>query len=101
MDKKLTLKTGETYEFELDNLGGAGYSWVTDENNEKVTSVEMSSAVTEKEISKAPVGGSVKIKVVIKALTEGQSHILLLQKRIWEKGVAPVKTVTIDVSVKH
>lgn len=100
MEKKITLKPGETYSFELDNLGGAGYSWITDENNEKVTLVKITSGVTEKEVNKMPVGGSITIKVTVMALAEGRSHIRLSQKRIWEEGVAPAKTVAIDVLVK-
>lgn len=101
MEKKITLKPGEVHSFKIDNLGGAGYSWVVEENNEKVTSVKFTSFLTQKEVNKLPVGAGIKIKVTVEALVEGQSRIRLSQKKNWEQQVAPMKTVELDVAVKN
>jgi predicted secreted protein len=100
MQKNITLRVNQTYSIELENLGGAGYSWVVEGNNEKITSVKIEAGITAEDVKKMPVGGSIKVKVIIKAISEGTSHISLLQKRIWETNIAPIKKVELNVSVK-
>lgn len=98
MEKKITLKMNEVFQLQLDSLGGAGYSWVVTENNETVTSVTMT---TEEGAGtkKRPPGAAIKLKVKIRGLKPGNSHITLVQKRVWETDTAPADTCRIIVTV--
>ncbi|MCF3110165.1 protease inhibitor I42 family protein [Niabella sp. CC-SYL272] len=98
MEKKIALKVNEIFQLQLDSLGGAGYSWVMEQNNEKVTAVELSGS-ERAPVKNAPVGGSLVTNVIIKGVAAGRSSIRLVQRRIWETDQAPLKTVLIEVVV--
>ncbi|WP_018630341.1 protease inhibitor I42 family protein [Niabella aurantiaca] len=98
MKKKITVKVNETFQLQLESMGGAGYSWVLEQNNEDITRVVIKGAGQTRPKG-APVGGSHKTDVAIKGLKPGTSHIRLVQKRIWETEEAPLKTLDCRVTV--
>lgn len=98
MKKKITLKVNEAFQLQLEGMGGAGYSWVVEQNNGNITGVEISGS-TRKPEKGVPVGGSRKTDITIRGLKPGVSHIRLVQKRIWETEEAPLKTRDYQVTV--
>jgi len=97
MEKKINLGVNKVFRLQLDSMGGAGYSWMVEQNDEAVTEVTIGGNVREPRKG-TPVGGSSKTKVTIKGLKAGTSHIRLIQKRIWE-AEAPLKVKELLVSV--
>ncbi|MBZ4189745.1 protease inhibitor I42 family protein [Niabella beijingensis] len=98
MEKKIRLQAGETFLLQLDSLGGAGYTWIVEQNDERTTRVELSGA-GQAPRKKDPIGGSSITTVTITAVSKGTSSIKLVQKRPWEADQPPLKTVRIGVTV--
>ncbi|ANH82856.1 hypothetical protein A8C56_19365 [Niabella ginsenosidivorans] len=99
METTVILKVNKERSFRLENRGGAGYSWVVEANNEKVTRVTTAMADSGEVPGKKPVGGSSIVVLTIRGLTKGTSRIQLVQKRIWEEGVPPLNTYIYNVTV--
>lgn len=98
MEKELSLHIGETVQLQLKSLGGAGYSWVVEQNDEQVTNIKLT-GTTKTPGKKDPVGGSSVTNIVIKGIGKGVSSIKLTQKRIWETGQEPLETIVIEATV--
>ena len=96
-DKKIELAPGEVYTVEVASLGSAGYSWLTTKNNEEVAHI---SFTTIENKGNKTIGGSVKMRIAIKALKKGTSEIKLEHKRSWEKEVPPIDSLELKVVVK-
>ncbi|SDC85641.1 protease inhibitor I42 family protein [Niabella drilacis] len=97
--RTINLKTGAVYSLQLDSLGGAGYSWVVEQNNESVAAIRFHTLATPDAIRKSGIGGAVKVEVVIKGLQPGNAHVRLAQKRVWETEEKPLAIEELLVTV--
>ncbi|MGJ7030762.1 protease inhibitor I42 family protein [Niabella hirudinis] len=97
--KTINLKTGALHSFKLDSLGGAGYSWVVEHNNESVAAITFRSSATPDTVKKKGIGGAVKTEVIIKGLKPGTSRVRLVQKRVWEMAEDPLAVEEFLVTV--
>jgi inhibitor of cysteine peptidase len=98
--KSIELKTGEKFQIKLDSNQTTGYSWkFSGKTDQKIISLISSEYKIEKN-DKNLVGAGGYETFDFKALSEGQTKIILEYVRPWEKDTAPDKTFTIDVIVK-
>lgn len=96
MIKKIILKPNEVFTEKVKSLGGAGYSWVVEQNDSLITTVEIKNNTNQK--SKA-MGAEIEQLITITALKQGTAKITIVQKRIWETE-PPLETLNFIVTVK-
>ena len=100
MKKRITLGIKETYTLELESHEGGGYLWSIVSNDDSITRVRIKPHKAKKDILANPIGKSLPIHVEIKALAKGKSIVVLEEKREWEKGINPLNTCKISITVK-
>lgn len=98
MYKRVTLGVNETRTIDLETHEGGGYLWSVVSNDESMTQVQISSQKPKNRVG--PIGKSFPIQVEIKALAKGKSIVVLEEKREWEKGINPLNTCKISITIK-
>lgn len=98
--KKITLKVNETRAFELESHEGGGYHWAIVSNDESLTQVQLKPQLPTYDDVPQPLGKSFPVLVEVKALTIGQSAVVLEEKRPWENDVKPLNICGINITIK-
>lgn len=99
MDKKIVLKINQVYRFELEGHAASGYLWFAESYKENIVSVNLDTVSKSIDTGDFKAGGSAKVVVVIKAISKGKSKIVLVEKRPWEIGTAPINSIELSVTV--
>ncbi|MDO4410138.1 MAG: protease inhibitor I42 family protein [Akkermansia sp.] len=97
---KADLEVGGVKQIELPSNPSTGYKWelaIIMDDSEPIK-VEVTKKIPEEKIGIIGAGGLTVI--TIKGINPGNAQCILEYKRPWEKDKAPVKRVTVDVSVK-
>ncbi len=109
--QKATTRVGKTFAIQLVSNASTGYSWkVVSIANPKIAKFLKSAYTTSKVVNgrsvkkgdhpTTVVGAAGRENLSFKALARGTTKIVLGYVRSWEKGVKPVQTVTLTVTVK-
>ncbi len=69
-------------------------------SNDECVKVQLSKKTPSKGNEKQPLGKSFPVLVEIKALSEGQSIVVLEEKRPWEKETKPLNNCRIYITIK-
>jgi inhibitor of cysteine peptidase len=97
--KSISLSSGDTFTVTLDSNPTTGYSWSVTDDAGGIVQQQGTSAYTA--ASKTPIaGGGGTETLTFKAVNSGAGTLTLGYARPWEKGVAPVKTFSVNVNVK-
>lgn len=101
LDKKdssrtLSLKKGDTVEISLPGNPTTGYSWEAGSFDRKC--VKLAGTKFKRDSNLIGAGGVFDFK--FRMLARGQSKILIVYRRPWEKDVAPADKFELSVSVK-
>ena len=95
----LNLKINDTVEIRLESNPTTGYSWILSDNVDNtvvsITSPEFIQSKEDKEIVGA---GGYEI-FTIKAISKGETSIILNYERPWEEEVEPLETFEITISI--
>lgn len=94
-----TVKVGDTFEIRLDANATTGYAWEVAELEESKVRL-VSNEYVESNTSGQVVGAGGQSVLRFEALAQGQTTIKLVYRRSWEKGVEPIKTYTMELTVQ-
>lgn len=91
------IKVGDTLVHSLEGNPSTGYSWqyeVSDPGK-----VDISAEMIDENKDMLVVGAPVKMNFTIKGKKNGETIIIFLYKRTWDKDVAPLKSDTLAIKV--
>lgn len=86
---------------ELESHEGGGYLWTIASNDEAITQVRIMPHESTQCAMTTPIGKSFPVRVEITALSEGESVVVLEEKRSWEMDVKPLNSYRINITVKQ
>jgi inhibitor of cysteine peptidase len=94
------LKVGETLLVTLDSNPTTGYSWELSQSDESVLEQKGEAEYKQAPGSQGLIGAGGKETFRFEAVGAGQTTLELIYHRPWEQGVPPVKTYSLEVTVK-
>lgn len=94
----IEVKKGQEFSIRLSSNATTGYAWSVDGTYDKNVVGEVSNAYIAPNTDLVGAGGTEVW--VFKGVNTGSTKLTLKYSRSWEQNVAPVNTVTYDVTVK-
>jgi uncharacterized repeat protein (TIGR02543 family) len=98
--KTVDLKTGETAEITLAGNPTTGYLWTLTMPGNPAIALVKDLGYTQDPAPEGMVGVGGIFRFEIKGLLQGKTTLVFEYRRPWEKNVAPIKTMTVDVTVR-
>ena len=97
--KKITAKTGDEIQIELETMGGTGYSWYADELDRNFLQIlEEGTKALGRETER--IGGNPVVMFWrLKALKTGITTLKMNYYRIWEGKVKAIKHFEIEIHI--
>ena len=95
----INLKINDTVEINLESNPTTGYGWfLSDKTNESIVSlVDSEYIASEKDEKMVGVGGYETF--TFKAVSKGETRIILNHERPWEEDIEPLETFEVTISV--
>ncbi len=99
MAKSISLKKNEKYTFEIQSNPTTGYLWSAESYDETMVRVTLENRQKKKSIDDVIIGASILVLVTIEALSAGETTVVLVEKRPWEKDKKPIKKIELQILV--
>ena len=99
----LAVKAGDTVTLPIEENPTTGYAWELDNANPAVLSLVSSKySQPKQEEGEMPLCGAPGVKTfVLKAAKAGSTTLIFKYRRAWEKDVAPIKQVTVFITIQQ
>ncbi len=91
------IKIGESLVHSLEGNPSTGYSWQYEVSNPDI--VAISAEMIDENKDMLVVGAPVKMNFAITGKKKGETILIFLYKRTWDKDVAPLKSDTLAIKV--
>lgn len=91
---------GEEFEIRLEGNVTTGYSWQVVEIDEKAVHRVSEDYVESKQGDQQVVGSGGTFVFRFKALAQGQTKVKIVYQRPWEKDVEPLRSYTLELTVR-
>jgi predicted secreted protein len=99
--QRITIKTGEEIQIELEAIGGTGYSWYLDGLDQTFCQVLTEGTKTPGEETEKVGGNPVMMFWSLKALKPGTTAVKLDYYRIWEGKGAAAKHFEVEIRITN